>query len=212
MRILVLCDDFWHPAKVVRTGMQPLEQSGFAIDWIEDATEFSPDLLKNYPLVVLSKSNNVSAANKDAWVTDDVQQALAEYVRQGKGLLVIHSGTAGYKDTPVLRGLLGGVFDQHPPQLPVTMTPKEGHPLTSGSSPFTVQDEHYFMEMDDVQADVFMTTESEHGSQPGGWTRTEGKGRVCVLTPGHNVEVWLHPSFQALLKNALTWCAQKETA
>jgi type 1 glutamine amidotransferase len=64
------------------------------------------------------------------------------------------------------------------------------------------------MVLDDGEADVFMTTTSEHGTQPGGWTRLEGEGRVCVLTPGHNVEVWLHPSFQALLRNALNWCAK----
>ena len=52
-----------------------------------------------------------------------------------------------------------------------------------------------------------MTTQSEHGTQPGGWTRSEGRGKVCVLSPGHKVEVWLHPSYQALLKNALLFCA-----
>jgi type 1 glutamine amidotransferase len=56
---------------------------------------------------------------------------------------------------------------------------------------------------------VFLTTTSEHGTQPGGWTRTEGEGRVCVLTPGHNLEVWLQPSFQALLLNTLRWCSRE---
>ena len=42
--------------------------------------------------------------------------------------------------------------------------------------------------------------------QPGGWARREGAGRVAVLTPGHNVEVWLHASYQALIGNALRWC------
>ena len=49
-----------------------------------------------------------------------------------------------------------------------------------------------------------------HGTQPGGWTRQEGAGRVAVLTPGHNVEVWLHPSYQTLIGNALRWCARQE--
>ena len=38
------------------------------------------------------------------------QPAFRDYVRQGNGLLVIHSGSAEYRDTPVLRALLGGVF------------------------------------------------------------------------------------------------------
>jgi type 1 glutamine amidotransferase len=37
-------------------------------------------------------------------------------------------------------------------------------------------------------------------------TRLEGEGRVAVITPGHNVEVWLQPGFQTLLRNGLAWC------
>jgi len=84
--------------------------------------------------------------------------------------------------------------------------PRGEHHLTSGSESFTAVDEHYFMELDDEGADVFLTTVSEHGTQPGGWTRTAGAGRVCMLTPGHNVEVWLHPSYQAVVENSLRWC------
>ncbi len=121
-------------------------------------------------------------------------------------LLILHSGSAGYQEMPTLRALMGGVFLRHPPQCPVTVEPKPGHPLTAGSAPFTLTDEHYFMALDDAQADMFLTTTSEHGAQPGGWTRMEGQGRACMLTPGHNLEVWLHPSYQALLRNAMDWC------
>jgi type 1 glutamine amidotransferase len=115
------------------------------------------------------------------------------------------SGLAGYDQLMVLRGLMGGVFIRHPPQCPVTVEPRAGHALAAGGATFTVADEHYFIDLDDDQADVFLTTASEHGTQPGGWTRTEGAGRVCVLTPGHNVEVWLDPSYQVIIQNALRW-------
>jgi type 1 glutamine amidotransferase len=69
-----------------------------------------------------------------------------------------------------------------------------------------LKDEHYFMAMDDPGVDIFMTTCSEHGEQPAGWRRTEGPGRVAVLTPGHNLEVWLHSSYQTMILNALRWC------
>jgi type 1 glutamine amidotransferase len=139
-----------------------------------------------------------------------VQLAFLNYVRQGNGLLAVHSGLAGYKEKPVLRGLLGGVFDQHPPQCMVTVDPKPGHPLTAGCEAFTLKDEHYHMLLDDPKVDVFLTTKSEHGEQPGGWRRDEGTGRVGVLTPGHNVEVWLHPSYKPLLINTLRWCMPVE--
>jgi uncharacterized protein len=203
---LVLCDDYWHPAGVPRAGLGALGDSGVAFDWIEQAGEWSAERMAAYPLVVLTKANNVSSIDQQPWVDDAVQAAFRDYVRRGNGLLAIHSGTAGYQQLPLLRGLLGGVFVRHPPQCPVLVEPQHGHPLTAGAAPFTLVDEHYFMDLDDAQADVFLTTRSEHGAQPGGWTRAEGAGRVCVLTPGHNLEVWLHPSYQALIGNALRWC------
>ncbi len=216
MRILVFCDDHWHPASTVHEGLAPLSDD-FSFDWIEaidDEPDLSVERLMAYPVILFSKSNNVSANDDRGWVTERVQEVFLDYVQRGYGLLVVHSGTAGYAEMPVLRGLMGGVFVEHPPQCPVTVEPLAGYALTAGSTPFTVMDEHYFVALDDPQAEVFLTTTSEHGTQPGGWTRTEGdglggvSGRVCVLTPGHNVEVWRHPSFQVLLRNALQWCAK----
>ena len=211
MRTLVICDEYYHPARTVRDGLATLSGAGFEFDWIEDAAEWSAERMTAYPLVLLSKSDDRSAADRAPWVTEAVQQAFVDDVRQGHGLLVVHSGTV-YAEKPVLRALIGGAFMRHPAQCPVTMEPKPGHPLTAGSTAFTLVDEHYVMALDDTQADVFMTTTSEHGTQPGGWTRTEGKGRVCVLTPGHNVEVWQHPSFQALLINGLRWCSENASS
>jgi uncharacterized protein len=211
MRVLVLCDDFWHPARTARSGLAPLEAYGFAFDWIQDAREWSAERMALYPIVLLTKSNNVSSADRTPWMTDEVESAFREHVRKGGGLLVIHSGSAEYSERPVLRGLLGGVFAGHPPQCPVTIEPRKAHPVTDGVTPFAVFDEHYFMDLDDPTANVILTTTSEHGSQPGGWVRSEGDGHVCLLTPGHNVDVWLHPCYQRLIRNALGWCGKMET-
>jgi uncharacterized protein len=208
MQTLVLCDDYWHPARVPREGLRGLQDEGFTFDWIENAHDWSAERMATYPLVILTKSNHVSSFDQNGWMTDEVQSAFIEYVRQGNGLVAIHSGTAGYQETPVLLSLLGGVFTHHPEQCMVTMEPQTDHPLTIALSPFTLKDEHYFMAMDDPQVDIFLTTHSEHGEQSAGWRRTEGAGRVAVLTPGHNLEVWLHPSYQTLIGNALRWCGK----
>jgi uncharacterized protein len=208
MKILVLCDDRWHPAQTVRQGLSGLENRGYTFDFIEDAGLWSNEVMAGYPVVILSKSNNISSRDETSWMAPVVEAAFVKYVSQGKGLLVIHSGTAGYQETPTLRRLLGGVFLQHPEQCPVTYTLLPEHPLTAGSAPFTHTDEHYFMALDDEQVDIFLISTSEHGNQPAGWTRTEGAGRVCVLTPGHNLAVWQEPAYQTLIANALQWCSQ----
>lgn len=208
MRTLVICDDYWHPAATPRTGLEALAKQ-FEFDWLEDAGDWKADMLHNYHVVLLTKSDNRTAADQTPWVTDDIQNEFVDYVQAGNGLLVVHSGTV-YEKVPVMRRLIGGAFLEHPKQCPVTVEPKSGHPLTAGSTLFTEVDEHYMMAFDDKKADVFLTTTSEHGTQPGGWTRPQGDGRVCVLTPGHNTEVWLNPSYQTLLRNALQWCANRQ--
>src|SRR5215212_12222516 len=154
MRTLVLCDDYYHPATVARTGLAPLAARGFMFDWLEDAAGWSADRLGTFPTAIFTKMNHVSATDTHPWVTEEVQRTLLAYVQQGNGLLIIHSGSAGYAALPILRGLMGGAFTRHPPQCAVTVEPRAGHTLTAGSAAFTVFDEHYFMDLDDPQADV----------------------------------------------------------
>ena len=206
MRTLVFCDDSAHPASLTRDGLAALGQPGLQLDWVEDPSGWHTDSLNQYPLVIFSKANNRSQVDHEPWASEETGQAFVDYVAAGSGLLVLHSGTALYDNTPSFCRLMGGKFTGHPPQCPVTVAPLTGHPLAAGSTSFTLMDEHYMMEMNDPDVDLFLHSESEHGSQPAGWTRTEGKGRVCVLTPGHNPKVWRHPSFQALLRNSLDWC------
>lgn len=206
MKILVICGDYWHPPEVARTGLSALAGTGFVLDWLEDTRDWDPRTMMDYPLVILARSDNVSHTDQTEWMTDFIQAAFSDYVQRGNGLLAIHSGTAEYDQKPILRDLLGGVFHHHPEQCLVTMKPHPDHPLCKGISPFSVMDEHYFMTLDDARADVFLTTESVNGVQPGAWRRTAGVGRVAVLTPGHNLEVWLHPGYRAILRNTIHWC------
>src|SRR5512145_86363 len=106
MRILVLCDDYWHPARVPREGLGRLAGHEFSFEWIEHDGDWSAERMMNHPVTVLTKSNNVSAADQNGWVTDEVQAAFLDYIRAGNGLLAIHSGTAEYEQMPVLRSLL----------------------------------------------------------------------------------------------------------
>lgn len=204
-QVLVLCDDKHHPAHIVRGGLAALGEEDFQFTIIEDGREWSAARMGEFPLVLLAKANNISAVEHAPWVTPEVEEAFAEYVRQGGKLMVVHSGTV-VADLPTLRRVIGGTFIKHPPQCDVTVTPQGEHPITLNVEPFTVRDEHYFMEVDDLEAHHFLMTTSEHGAQSGGWLREDGETRVCVLTPGHNAEVWLHQEFQTLLRNGLHWC------
>jgi type 1 glutamine amidotransferase len=207
MKIQVHAGDRFHATQVARDGLAPLAAQGrFDLKWEADPASWPSTGLANGSAVLLTKSNVLSATDWRPWVTDKNEAALRDYVRAGGGLLVVHSGCAGYGAIEPMRSLMGGHFTQHPPPCEVRLEPVPGHPLGAGVGPaFTVHDEHYFVELADLNVAVFLHSHSGHGMQPAGWVREEGRGRVCVLTPGHTLPVWRHPSFQTLLANALRW-------
>ncbi len=206
MRVLAIAGDEWHSASVPRKGLQRLEQFGFDVDWAESGDDWSAIRLAEYSTVILCRAVGADSLNVSSWLSDEVQRKLLGYVQNGRGLLVLHSGAAFDEDAADMRELIGGYFLGHPEQCRVSIEPHGSHPLADGFVPFSERDEHYIMQLDDDVVDVFLTTSSEHGTQPGGWTVTRGSGRVCVLTPGHNEAVWMHPSYQDLLSNASLWC------
>lgn len=208
-RVLVICGDLWHPAETVRRGLFPLRARGFDFEFLEDGEKWSAEMLLDFSLVILAKANMISATDNRAWLTPDSETAFQSYLSRDNGLLIIHGGTSRYGELPVMRSVMGGAFLSHPPECAVTLEPKLSHELSRGMENFTVRDEHYVMAFEGGEADIFLHSRSEHGVQPAGWTRTVQGGRVCVLTPGHNLETWLHPEFQEILSNALRWTARR---
>lgn len=205
---LVFCDDQWHPGVDVQRGFATLAETPFDFEFVADGRLWQPDRLNNFPRVVVAKANHRCATDQTPWLTAETQGMFRDYVRKGGGLFLIHGGTC-YKDLPEMRGVTGGAFLQHPEQCAVLLEPNKEHPLMARVNSFQAHDEHYSMTLDAPDAEVFLYSRSEHGTQPAGWTRREGAGRVCVLTPGHNLEVWLHPEFQKLLRNGLNWLAAR---
>ena len=225
MRILLLCDDYYHPGKVPMDGIVPLKEKGFEFDIITDAKEFKPEMLSDYPVVMICKSDEVSQEDKQPWKTAAVQKAFIDYVEKGSGLLVAHSGTVAGKNTEALDKLIGCRFSYHPEETPVTVQPIKPHPIVEGVGMFCEADEHYRLEIIADDVDIIMAsyspsqgvqakyeeepyTNSPEWISPAGYVRKQGAGRVCVLTPGHNLPVWHNPNYQKVLENALRWCAK----
>jgi len=226
MNILLLCDDRFHPGDVPTLGVMPLKTMGFSFDVIADAGDFDPAILSNYAAVIMSKSDHISHQNLDPWKTPAIQDAFVQYVENGGGLIVTHSGTVAGTATDKLHNLIGCRFAGHPAPVPVTVKPLKPHPVIQDVEMFIETDEHYALEILADDIDILAASyapaqgeEAKYATEPyfnaparlgiAAYVRTQGRGRVCVLTPGHNIEVWHNPQFQSMLKNALLWGARK---
>ena len=216
MNILVLCGDEWHPAEVIRRGMQGLGDGEFVFDYVEDAKDIlTPDILDNYDVIMNCKSDDLTNGNVRTWfdkgVTEVMPADFEAWVKKGGGFLAVHAGAAFHDwDVSGYKEFLGCYFVKHPPRCDVQLKMAADHPVTRGIADFTIRDEHYEVAMLADDAQVLCTSHSATGGdQVGGYVREMGAGRVCFLAPGHILSVWQHPEYRRMLVNALRWCAGK---
>ncbi len=224
MKVLVICDDVWHPGDVIERGIKGTGNGAYEFDIVKTAKDIvTPKMAEKYGAIIIAKSNNVNAGNTEPWFEDTVTEMgpdeIKTYVENGGGIIFVHSATC-FSDRHMkdreerfkrpareMQKLFGCTMNGHPLRCntDVYVTDSES-PITQGVKNFTVHDEHY--QISDLASDakVFLkSTSKTGGTQDAGWTRELGKGRIVVLTPGHVTEVWEHPDFRKLLTNALEW-------
>lgn len=216
MKVLVLCGDYWHPAEVIKRGLLYLNQGEqkYEFDFVEDAKDIlTPEFIRQYPVIINAKMDEIGSFNQTVWFQKNIAEVqpgdLKAYVEEGGGFIALHAGNSFFVDkTPEYVEFVGNAFVTHPDRCDVKLTMTERNPITEGVNDFVVRDEHY--EIDHLAEDrkTFMISESaEGGVQTAGYTREMGKGRLCVLTPGHILSVFANEEFQKLLHNAIAWCA-----
>lgn len=138
--------------------------------------------------------------------------AVDRFVRDGGGLLALHTAVICFDGEPLWRELCGAVWDwttsSHPPEGPVQVAPTvaaAGHPVTATAEPCTVHDELYGP-LDTVQDVVPLLTGTVDGTtRPVLWARRVGRGRVVTDLLGHGVESLRHPVHRRVLAAALDW-------
>jgi hypothetical protein len=197
-RVLVISGDQYHPASDVLEGLTAIGREGVNFELAPSG----PFTMGNhsYDAIVFAKLNVSSPTDQTPWVTPEMDQEIGERILTGTGFLVIHAGTVGYSNSPTIRRITGGQFVHHPEPCDVTVSPVGEFGVAS--DPFTIWDEHYFVETDPT-VEVILEAESIHGRQPAGWTNRHGSGRVCVLTPGHFSAVWQDAGFLELVRYGL---------
>ena len=212
INVLVICDDYWHPGDVIEMGLAPLEGADFHLTFIRSAKDIlTPEFMAGYPVIISCKGNSINGANRSPWFEEGVAEVtpkeFTEYVQNGGGFISLHAANTSKEGDPYTE-FSGNHFITHPPRCSVDVKITAQHPVTAGVEDFQIRDEHYEIKVVAGDAQQLFTTTSENGgTQVGGYVRTMGKGRLCVLTPGHILGVFLHPQFKRMIANAIRWVA-----
>lgn len=215
IRVLVISGDYWHPTEVIHRGLSELpDAADFDFDFMTDAKDMLyPEMLDNYDVIVNAKMDVINEGNTHEWFQQDVTEvmpsALRAWIEKGNGFMALHGGSAFHEgDKSGYVDMIGCYFVTHPPRCEIQMTIDAEHPITKDVPPFTYRDEHYQLTPTADDLTILATAHSPAGGdQIGAYVRPMGKGRLCMLAPGHILQTFRNPAYQKMISNALHWLA-----
>jgi len=164
--------------------------------------------------VIVSNYNN---GNGPRW-GPAAEQALLDFVRSGRGFVVIHAANNAFTDWPEYVALIGGIWTgqsghgrQH--QFTVRIVDRN-HSITRGMADFVHNEDELYHRLE-MQPNLHLLATAFSAEDTGGtgrdepvvWTVDFQGGRCfhCVL--GHNAEAMQGAGFAALVQRGAEWAA-----
>jgi type 1 glutamine amidotransferase len=219
IRVLLLSGQNNHDWKSTTPKLvEILSESGrFDVRVTDDPGALTAESLDSYD-VILSNWNAFGLDPKTSAWPDSARKAYLGFVRQGRGHVVVHAGSASFQDWSdygrlTLATWKNGQTSHGPIHEFQVRIEKTDHPVTAGIEPFTVRDELWNAPGVAEGAEVLASSFS--GSGQGGTGRWEpcvlagtfGRGRTLTILLGHDAQAMDNPGFGKLLARAVEWAA-----
>jgi type 1 glutamine amidotransferase len=168
--------------------------------------------LSRYDLIV-QNYNNWQAPTLGA----AAREKLLQFVRGGKGLVVVHFANGAWLDWPDYRRLarrvwIEGTSGHDPYGAFQARIADRQHPVTRGLADWETTDELYFKQQGDQPVTPLITARSKVTGQdePLAFVYDEGDGRVFQLLLGHDAPAIRNAGTAALLRRAAAWVARRD--
>ena len=202
VRALVLVGGPYHDAPGAREELSAAlrAHADAELTLTDDTAALDPERLSDFDVVVVyTTGGSLSEAQAEA---------LAEFVRAGKGLFGLHGAAASFKESRLFHEVLGCTFVEHPPFDEVNVQVRDAsHPITAGVQDFSVPDELYILDYDPEEIDLLTTARLglDGEAQLSAYDRTYGAGRVFYLALGHDARCLRAEPFRQLAGRGLMW-------
>lgn len=212
-KIIAILGDYYHDMELLQKSLNKATQRliNIRVEYIE-VEQLAEKLQERPDIVILSKTNklNHKVKNVEYWMDKKLEKQICQYVHEGGGWFVWHSGLSSYEFLEDYYSMVRGKFDFHPSEhLDVAYQCKDKDTtdmIRIKNDLFMVRDEHYFVTCEESKTNVFLHAISHKGKTVAGWKHEYGKGRVICLTPSHTEEGLLNIEFSKLLLTSLNWC------
>jgi type 1 glutamine amidotransferase len=175
---------------------------------VEDPEFLASPAVADYDVVLLHFMNPQPLRH-----SVEARENLAKFVKQGKGLVVLHFACGALAEWPEFADLAGKVWDRkttHDPRGPYTVRiTNTQHPITQGMKDFQADDELYFCLTGQRPVDVLAVARSKTNGkdQPMAFVFDYGKGRVFHSPLGHDAKSLRMPGVAELLQRGCLWVA-----
>jgi type 1 glutamine amidotransferase len=201
-----------------------LKEQGFDVDVQDSSDVYADPGLRDVDLILQCMTMST--------ITQEAVAGLRDAVAAGTGFAGWHGGIAdSYRNSAEYLQLVGGQFVCHPSKHPdlcrgdqsdnylpytVEIAPDAEHPVVAGLASFDLETEQYWV-LSDAYNEVLATTTHPVApwhpwhrpiTCPAVWTRQWGAGRICVVTPGHSLDVLRHPTVRTLIERGLLWSSR----
>jgi type 1 glutamine amidotransferase len=151
-------------------------------------------------------------------LTDTGKKNLRAFVESGKGVVVLHHALLNYQTWPWwYEDVVGGSYRlRREGDIPsstvkldqkIFVAPVERHPITRDLEPFHVMDETYKHMWFSRKVRPLLITDNPNGDRFLAWIGPCATSRVVAIQLGHGPTVFSHPSYRALVHNAILWAA-----
>jgi putative membrane-bound dehydrogenase-like protein len=207
LEVLFLGDDGHHkPLDRYAVLKRALGPQGINLTFVEDLGKVTRENLDFYDALIVYANHE----------KDKAPEAILPWVKDGGGLVALHSACGNFHPSKDWFDLVGGRFKSHEGHEFSPRTVDAEHPITKNLPVLKSWDETY--QHKDLTSDRHLLqvrdamNRGETEPEPWTWTRNEGKGRVFYTASGHDLRCWNEPAYQILVRRAILWAIGDDKA
>ncbi|GAC1476090.1 MAG: hypothetical protein PVSMB3_17380 [Candidatus Dormibacteraceae bacterium] len=161
---------------------------------------------------VLPLKSQVLLAASDQSLSPGQASQLADFVRAGGGLVLLHGTLAAWGENGDLADLARWAPSGPTPLTELILRPDASHPVASRLGDLRVRDELYLSEGPPDDASVLLRASWRYTEQVVAYERRVGNGRFVHLGLGHDASTYEQQGFQKLVQRTLMFAAGRTVA